>query len=172
MKINRLSKVALVGIFALGVVGCASIVDGRNKKVSIKSQPPGATATIYNHDGVLVASNQTPVIVPLERSVGYFQPTKYRIVLELPGYKTAEVEVKSTISGWYWGNILFGGLIGMLIVDPATGAMWTLSPKEIDQALTAGTAGVVREEGGLVVMLLKDLPQELAGGLRPLGAKE
>ena len=32
----------------------------------------------------------------------------------------------SSLSGWYWGNIVFGGLIGMLIVDPATGAMYKL----------------------------------------------
>lgn len=30
------------------------------------------------------------------------------------------------MDGWYIGNLLFGGLIGMLIVDPATGAMYKL----------------------------------------------
>jgi len=30
------------------------------------------------------------------------------------------------MSGWYWGNILIGGLIGMLVVDPLTGAMYKL----------------------------------------------
>lgn len=30
-------------------------------------------------------------------------------------------------SGWYVGNVVFGGLIGLLIVDPATGAMWGIS---------------------------------------------
>jgi hypothetical protein len=30
------------------------------------------------------------------------------------------------MDGWYIGNILFGGLIGILIVDPLTGAMWKL----------------------------------------------
>jgi hypothetical protein len=28
------------------------------------------------------------------------------------------------MSGWYCGKLLFGGLIGMLAVDPATGAIW------------------------------------------------
>ena len=35
------------------------------------------------------------------------------------------------MDGWYIGNILFGGLIGMLIVDPATGAMYNL-PDRVD----------------------------------------
>ena len=26
----------------------------------------------------------------------------------------------------YWGNCLIGGLIGMLLIDPATGAMYKL----------------------------------------------
>lgn len=34
----------------------------------------------------------------------------------------------------YWfgiaGNFLFGGFIGWLIVDPATGGMWALSAKD------------------------------------------
>ncbi|MDY5520178.1 hypothetical protein, partial [Campylobacter lanienae] len=27
------------------------------------------------------------------------------------------------------GNFIFGGLLGWLIVDPATGAMWNLKPE-------------------------------------------
>jgi hypothetical protein len=34
----------------------------------------------------------------------------------------------STIDGWYWGNLLIGGIIGMVFVDPLTGAMWKLDP--------------------------------------------
>ena len=30
------------------------------------------------------------------------------------------------MDGWYIGNIVFGGLIGWLVVDPASGAMWKL----------------------------------------------
>ena len=31
------------------------------------------------------------------------------------------------MDGWYIGHILFGGLIGFLIIDPATGSMWKLN---------------------------------------------
>ena len=34
--------------------------------------------------------------------------------------------MKATLDGWYIGNIIFGGLLGILIIDPATGAMWRL----------------------------------------------
>jgi len=34
------------------------------------------------------------------------------------------------------GNIIFGGLVGMIVVDPLTGAMWDLEPADIEQPLT------------------------------------
>ena len=37
------------------------------------------------------------------------------------------------VSGWYaGGNLFFGGLIGYLIVDPMTGAMWTLKDLHVN----------------------------------------
>lgn len=30
------------------------------------------------------------------------------------------------VDGWYFGNLLLGGFLGMLIIDPATGAMWKI----------------------------------------------
>ena len=39
--------------------------------------------------------------------------------------------MSSRINGWYVGNIVFGGFIGWLIVDPLTGAMWTLDTEHV-----------------------------------------
>ncbi|KGQ53534.1 hypothetical protein IO44_11000, partial [Gallibacterium anatis str. Avicor] len=39
------------------------------------------------------------------------------------------VNVTPKIDGWYIGNILFGGIVGLLIVDPITGAMYKLPPE-------------------------------------------
>jgi len=46
-------------------------------------------------------------------------------------YQAREVTVRGEIEGWYFGNIIFGGLIGLLAVDPATGAMYTLKPNSV-----------------------------------------
>jgi hypothetical protein len=172
MKVSKVVNAVTSGVLAVSLLGCASIVDGGRKTVNIKSQPSGAKATVYDKKGAAVATSPTPALFPLKRSAGFFTPAKYRIVLELQGYKTAEIEVKSTINGWYFGNIIFGGLLGLLIIDPATGAMWTLSPKEVDKVLEAGSAAITREEGGLVVMLRQDVPQELVGSLQPLSTQQ
>ena len=171
MTLGKFVNAVTSGVLVFTLLGCASIVDGGRKTVSIKSQPSEAKVTVYDKKGAEVVVGQTPALFPLKRSGGFFMTAKYRIVIEKQGYKTAEVEVKSTINGWYFGNIIFGGLLGLLIIDPATGAMWTLSPKEVDQVLTAQSASIIREEGGLVVMLRQDVPQQFLGSLQPLSAQ-
>lgn len=44
--------------------------------------------------------------------------------------------IKASANGWYiGGNIVFGGLIGWLAVDPFNGGMYTLKPKETNAIL-------------------------------------
>jgi len=64
--------------------------------------------------------------VTLDTSNGFFSKAKYQVEASKAGYETSTTQISAGVNGWYFGNILFGGLIGMLIVDPATGAMWKL----------------------------------------------
>ena len=89
--------------------------------VSISSSPEGAPFTIRNEDGVTVAKGTTPEVVSLKAGAGFFDGETYTI---RSGSQTTILD--SDLDEWYWGNIIFGGLVGMLIVDPATGAMWEL----------------------------------------------
>ena len=134
------------------------------REVSVKSDPSDAHVRVFDKKGVEVTTQQTPAILSLKRG-GTYSTAKYRVVIEKEGYQPAEVTVKSTINGWYFGNLLFGGLIGMLIVDPATGAMWTLTPKDVSTVLQKQTANVQIEDGGFFVMLRKDVPAQFAGRL-------
>jgi hypothetical protein len=127
------SALAILGVLSL--CSCASIVDGGRRKVHIDSNPTGAQVTIYDRHDFEVEAHTTPFVVRLERGSGYFRGEKYRLVFELAGYQKAEVTIKSDLNGWYFGNILFGGLIGFVIVDPLTGAMWTLKPKTVFEDL-------------------------------------
>lgn len=77
-------------------------------------------------------------------------------MFELPGHANAEVKPDSSLSGWYFGNMILGGLIGMLIVDPLTGAMYNLTPEKIEQPLSATEAQVSRAGKGLLVVLFAD----------------
>jgi hypothetical protein len=123
------NSLAILGLLSL--CSCASIVDGGRRKVHIDSNPTGAQVTIYNRHGEKESVNTTPFLARLDRHSGYFRGEEYRLVFELAGYQNLEATVKSTLNPWYIGNLVFGGLIGLVIVDPVTGAMWTLKPNKI-----------------------------------------
>ncbi len=147
----------IVTAAALLAGGCASIIHGGPRMISVASQPQGAKATISKESGELVSVNTTPFTVTLDPKKGYFKGQPYNIRLELPGYKSAEIAITPQVSGWYWGNILFGGLIGMLAVDPVTGSMYNLSPEKIEQQLTPSQAELLKSGIGFVVVLASEV---------------
>lgn len=163
MSRNRLVR----GALAFGLVGaslfaggCASIVHGGDREITVATQPPGATASVRKSGGSIsdvVAVEKTPCTISLDPKKGYFSGQSYTLRLELPGYKVTEVDLTPKMSGWYWGNLLFGGVIGMLAVDPATGAMWNISPDKIDRKLAGGQAELIKNKTGFVVVLESEL---------------
>jgi len=153
------------------LVGCASIIDGGDKTITFKSSPPDAKVTVYNvKTGEAIASGTTPASIVLSRKSGYFQPAHYRVTIVKDGYKPYEVSVNSTINGWYAGNLVFGGLLGILIIDPATGAMWTFSPADYNADLTASTTSSTGP--ALKVMTLSELTPEQRSHLVPLASNQ
>jgi hypothetical protein len=56
------------------------------------------------------------------------------IKLEKEGCEPRSVIVHRKFSAWYVGNVVFGGVIG-IVVDAADGAMWRLSPEAVDVTL-------------------------------------
>ncbi|MCE3252495.1 MAG: hypothetical protein K0Q67_1515 [Cellvibrio sp.] len=123
--IKTVKKVTLLGSLLM-FSGCASIVSDSSYPVAIQSTPDFANFTITNKSGVTVHTGVTPTIVTLKAGAGYFKSESYSIKVSKEGYADKTFVLSSTMDGWYWGNILIGGLIGMLIVDPITGAMYKL----------------------------------------------
>jgi len=124
----------LAAIFLLAPVGCASLVSGRHAEVAINSNPPGAQVSVHDTKGRMVASGQTPAVVSLKRGDGFLKKARYTATIEKPGYQTAQVPIESRLNPWVFGNVVFGGVVG-LAVDPYTGAMWRPAVKEINQQL-------------------------------------
>lgn len=116
----------LVVAGAVVLAGCASIVSKSEYPVAVTSNPTGADFTVKRANGLPIASGVTPATITLAASDGYFKPAKYTVEFRRKGVAQS-VPLTAKVDGWYFGNILFGGLIGLLIVDPATGAMWRLN---------------------------------------------
>lgn len=154
----------LCGLAALGafaaLTGCATIVHSGPRSIPVASTPAGAKVSIYDRSDSLVMTNTTPFVASLDPKYGYFKGQTYRLVFEMPGYSRAEIKVDASLSGWYFGNLVFGGLIGMLIVDPLTGAMYNLAPEKIEQNLSPSQAQLIRNGNGLLVVLASEATQQ------------
>ena len=120
----------VIGGTCLGMTACCSIVSKSTYPVTISSNPPGASFTLKKANGIAMSTGITPATITLSSSSGYFQPAKYIVEFTRKGM-TQSVPLNASINGWYFANLLFGGIIGLLIVDPATGAMWRLDDNVI-----------------------------------------
>jgi hypothetical protein len=130
--IRSFSAVVLVGLSL--TTGCASIISGRHANVAIETYPTNAHVTIADKQGRQVASVNTPAVVSLDRNGKWFLPARYTATIEAPGYQTTQVPIRSTINPWILGNVVVGGVPG-LIVDNATGACWKPQQDIIHQDL-------------------------------------
>lgn len=105
---------------------CASIVSRASRDVQVQSVPSGLAFSITDASGAEVSKGTTPQTVSLSARGGYFKPAKYTVRVKRGGKVVGTHQVTAGINGWYFGNILIGGLIGMVIVDPLTGAMYRM----------------------------------------------
>jgi len=120
-----LVRARFVRFLSLAVVvsqlnACATIVHGRSQELEILSKPEGARVTI-EPAGVELT---TPGVVKLERKHDQL------VTYELDGYEPRARQVTAQISGWFFVNLILGGLIGMA-VDFGTGGAYYLEPDPV-----------------------------------------
>jgi len=108
--------------------GCATIVSGSKQNVKFSSNPSSASIFIDE-----VEVGKTPFEIKLARK------SEHSVMVKLDGYQTYQTNLTKQFNAWYVGNILIGGIIG-LVIDPITGAMYNLSPNEINAQMSKGTA--------------------------------
>ena len=128
------------GSLLLLLGACASIIHGTHQDVGISSAPTGAAVTIDN-----LPSGNTPVIAKLTRKDNHI------VRIEMAGYQPIDLTLTRGVSGWVWGNVAFGGLIG-LAVDAIDGGMYKLSPDQLTASLTAKNASVRKAGDGIYVL--------------------
>ena len=108
------------------IISCGSIVNGSKQSVGFSSSPDGATVSI---DGM--PRGRTPITIELERD------EDHTVRITLPGYYPYSATLTHSVSGWVWGNLLMGGIIG-LAVDASTGGLDVLSPDQVQAQLVPG----------------------------------
>lgn len=152
---KRFSVFVLFGGAALLFSGCATIMGkGDAEILNLTSNPSKAGVEIIDvNSGTTISEGQTPHNVALEKKQGFFKGKTYAVKVKKEGFKEVNFNIKPSINGWYLGgNLVFGGLIGWLIVDPATGAMWNLKPEK--------QSGISTNESIISIKLVSDLSDE------------
>lgn len=113
--------ICLIAITLLS--GCASMMNDRMQTVRITSDTAGDTFQVSNQDDRVIASGRTPAQLELSAAAGYFDGERYTVRFGRAG----AVVIDSTVSGWYWAGLLgLEPVIGPLIIDPLSGAMFKL----------------------------------------------
>ncbi len=157
MKNRIISMTAAVLAVLFLLSSCASIVSRSNYPLRITSKPSDAKVSITDKSGKEIYLGNTPAYLTLKASSGFFSKAEYQVRLSSPGYEDKLILLTASIDGWYFGNILLGGLIGMLIVDPATGAMWKMDTAYLDETLRSTNASA---DQGIEIYDINNIPEQ------------
>lgn len=140
MKKVILSAAILSSVLMLQ--SCATMFSTSKTDVSLQGTP-GAAVTVTNRKGKLIYQGTTPATVRLKNSSGYMRGESYTILATKDG-QTQTQTLEAHVRVGYWFNavpILLGGsgLLGFLIIDPLTGAMYNLDAEIVNINLAPGT---------------------------------
>lgn len=120
---NIINKLLSFLLISTTITSCATIINGTCQKVGISSNPSDAWIWVdRNYVG------NTPLVIELSRKDNHV------VRIELPGYMPYEVQFTKEVSGWVFGNIVFGGFIG-LAVDAVSGGIYRLTPEQVNAEL-------------------------------------
>lgn len=115
-------------VTVLCLSGCASIVSGQKQQLTFNSEPSGANVAINS-----VVVGQTPITLMVDRK------QDHSVAFQKEGYKPETLALSTTLNGWFWGNIVFGGFLGST-TDAASGAMHEYAPDHYFVTLVPASA--------------------------------
>lgn len=150
----KMTAIVMASVFLFS--SCASIVSKSIYPLSINSSPSNAKVSITDKKGKEIYLGNTPVTVQLQAGAGFFSKAEYQVKFSSPGYDEKIVPITFKLDGWYFGNLLLGGLFGMLLIDPATGAMWKIEAEFLNETLSKSTVSI---DPKLKILNINDIPE-------------
>jgi len=129
-KMKTLIQLSIYGtLFCLLFSSCATVMSGAKSAVSYNSKPQGAKIILVDKKGESEVGI-TPKIVTTSNKVK-------SIIFKMEGYLDEPYPIRgyTRFNWWYMGNILLGGIPGM-VVDLITRGYATL-PREVEVELKA-----------------------------------
>ena len=132
---KRIIIFLLLSTFTISFTSCATIFTKSSYPITFTSNPTDANITIVNSSGKTLYTGSTPTYVRLKAAAGYMKKEEYSVTFSKEGCTSQTIPLICNMDGWYFGNILIGWLIGFLIIDPASGAMYKFPETNINVVL-------------------------------------
>ena len=151
----------IMPLILISLSGCASIFKSNQHELQLSSNPSGAAVAITDSTGSVVYNGSTPATVNLKTDKAYFSGETYTVRFTSAGQER-QVPIATKVRGWYFGNLLLGGLIGMVIVDPLTGAMWKLDRDSVSVDFRSA-------ENTVRVITIDEATDEMRSKMVPIG---
>ncbi|HRD55221.1 MAG TPA: PEGA domain-containing protein [Parachlamydiaceae bacterium] len=152
----KLTKILLGLIPVILLTSCATIMHGSRQTIGISSNPACARIFVDN-----TYYGNTPMMTKLTRK------DNHMVRIELEGYYPYETILTRQLSGWVFGNIVFGGVIGVA-VDAITGGIYRLTPEQIEANLLQPVAQNKNGISYISVVLKPEASWEKIGQLSPI----
>ena len=97
---------------------CTTIMSGKTQEMTFDSEPQGVEVNV---SGKVIG--RTPTTVQLDKK------KDQTLTFSLEGYKTQTRNLATTVDPWFFGNVIFGGLIGST-TDAITGSIHKYAPNQ------------------------------------------
>ena len=134
----RLSHLVLLSLVLLP--GCAFFIDGTNQTFTVRTAPEGAACNVQRDGAILATIPSTPGTLVVRR-----ERADMMVICQKPGWAVTAIPVPSHFTGVTAGNVIIGGLTGV-VVDEATQANYRYDDDKLilmAPRAAAGPSGMV-----------------------------
>ena len=141
-----MKKIIFLFFLPLLLTGCAALLGSEKEAVHIHSTPTDSVFVIADNNGQIVAQGRTPQSVILDKSDNsYFGKRTYTLTVTRDGYYSTIMPLEYRHSYWYtFGNVIFLGVPGWLIIAPYFGGMYTFKESQVNALMRACPPGPFR----------------------------
>jgi hypothetical protein len=105
---------SFVFVASIAISGCASIVSDNASTTYIETDPEKARCELHGQDFKRVIETPNSINLPSKSA-------PMTVSCSATGYRVTTAKLDTELDGWVFGNILFGGIVGV-VVDVARGA--------------------------------------------------
>lgn len=126
---NRHVHIVMVLVVSFCMGACATIKHGTMQSFRVDHKyGHEADVEITDRKGRIIYRGSTPFDISLRRSNSYFKSARYIISENSSAVDLARRDTISfRINMDYWKNIGYFNVIGLTVIDPALGGMWSSS---------------------------------------------